>query len=71
MGRKPSPELNYPRGIVPREKIHGTRLQLAFRYKGVECRELMPTGPITQTTINLAAGLRAEIVRKISLDEFH
>lgn len=71
MGRKPATELSIPRGIVIIERIHGRRLQLAFRYKNVECRELLPPGPITQTTINLAAGLRAEIVRKVAMDEFH
>lgn len=35
------------------------RIQIAFSYKGVECRELLSPRPVTQTTVNLAGGLRA------------
>lgn len=46
------------------------RIQIAFSYKGVECRELLSPRPVTQTTVNLAGGLRAEILRKIDEESF-
>lgn len=58
--------LHYPRGVKKRDFTHEERLQIAFSYNGVECRELMPPGPITQTAINLAAGQRHEIQRRIA-----
>lgn len=71
MGRKPTiTGITCPRGVAVREFKHERRIQIAFSYRSVECRELMPLGPITQTAINHAAGLRAEVVRKISLDLF-
>jgi len=67
-GRQRQPgQFTWPRGVKAREFEHEQRIQIAFSYKGVECRELQPPGPITQTTINLAAGLRNEILRKIDL----
>lgn len=42
---------------------------MAFSFRGEQCRELVP-GPVTQSTINCAEGLRAEIVRKIGLGTF-
>jgi integrase len=53
-----------------REFEHLHRIQIAFSYKGVECRELLPPQPITQTSVNLAAGKRHEILRKISDGNF-
>jgi integrase len=70
MGGKPAAELKCPRGIKIRDFTHERRIQIAFSYKGVECRELQTPGPVTQTTINLAAGLRHEIQAKIAKDTF-
>ena len=47
------------------------RIQVAFTFRGVECRELLAPGAITQTALSLAGGLRAEIVRKIAEGTFH
>ena len=71
MGRKPAPDIACPRGVAIREFKHERRIQIAFSYRGVECRELLAPGPITQTAVNYAAGLRAEVVRKVATDEFH
>lgn len=70
MGRADSGGVKLPRGVTIREFKTERRLQVAFSFQGVECRELLPPGPITQTSINHAAGLRAEIVRKIALGTF-
>jgi integrase len=59
-----------PRGVSIREGKLGTRIQIAFSFRGTECRELLPPGPVTQTAINLASGLRAEIARKIASGVF-
>jgi integrase len=73
MGRKRTErELVCPRGVSIREDFKdGQRIQIAFSFRGVECRELLPPGPITKSAITYAGGLRAEIVRKISDDQFH
>lgn len=47
------------------------RIQIAFSFRGVECRELLPLGPVTQAAITYAAGLRAEVLRKIAAGTFH
>lgn len=57
--------IDLPRGVTLREFAHETRIQIAFSYKG-ECRELLPPCNITKSAINYAAGLRAEIQRKIA-----
>lgn len=62
--------IKLPRGVTIREFKTDRRLQVAFSFGGIECRELMPPGPITQTSANQAGGLRAEIMRKISLGTF-
>jgi integrase len=49
---------------------HDECIQIAFTYKGAECRELVPPGPVTQTTVNLASGLRNEIRRRITESTF-
>ncbi|MBB1601896.1 integrase [Variovorax sp. UMC13] len=46
------------------------RIQIAFSFRGVECRELLPPCSITKSALAYAAGLRAEIQRKIADDEF-
>lgn len=62
-------ELKLPRGVSVREFRHERRVQIAFSYLGQQCRELVP-GSANQTTVNYAAGLRAEIVRRIGLGTF-
>jgi integrase len=65
-GRQRQPgQLVWPRGVTRREFDREERIQIAFSYMGVECRELQPPGKITQTAIDIAAGLRNEIRRKI------
>lgn len=67
MGRKPTSaaELRVPRGVSIRDGAHERRIQVAFTFRKVECRELLPPGPITQSALNYAAGVRAEVKRKI------
>lgn len=64
-------EISLPRGVKIREFKTERRLQIAFSFRGIECRELLPPRPITQTAATLAGGLRAEILRKISEGTFH
>ena len=71
MGRRPKPDIECPRGISIREFLNEKRIQLAFSYKAVECRELLKPCPITQANVSYAASLRAEILRKIKDDAFH
>lgn len=63
-------ELTLPRGVSIRIFQTERRLQVAFSFRGVQCRELLPPGPITQTAATAAAGLRAEILRHIALGSF-
>jgi integrase len=70
MGGRPTAELKCPRGVKLREFKHEQRIQIAFSYRGVECRELLPPQNVTVTSLNLAAGLRAEIQRKIDTGAF-
>lgn len=58
-------ELACPRGVTVRAFKTERRIQVAFSYRGKECRELLPPQNITQTALNLAGGLRQEIQRKI------
>lgn len=71
MGRRTESELICPRGVSIRTFKHEKRLQIAFSFKAVECRELLPPGPITKAAINYAVGIRAEIMRKIVDNTFH
>ena len=66
MGGKSISTIKCPRGVSIRQFTHEQRLQIAFSYQGIQCRELLPPGPITQTTANLAGGKRAEIQNKIA-----
>ena len=68
MDRKPAYEM--PRGVSVRCFTTEERLQIAFSYRGVECRELLPPQKITKTTVQLAGGLRMEIQRKIQNGDF-
>lgn len=67
-GKQPAAqrELSTPRGVTVRQFKTGRRIQVAFSFRGVECRELLPPQPITQTALNHAGGLRAEIQRHIA-----
>ena len=58
------------RGISIREFKHEKRIQIAFSYRGAECRELLPPCTITKSALVYASGLRMEIQRKISDDKF-
>lgn len=74
MDRKPPAakrEISCPRGVTIRSFAHEQRLQIAFSFRGTQCRELLPPGPISQAAVTYAAGLRAEILRKIALGSFH
>ncbi len=68
MDRKPAFEL--PRGVSIRTFKTEERLQVAFSFRGVECRELLPPQKITKTSVQLAGGLRMEIQRRIELSTF-
>lgn len=68
MDRKP--EFQMPRGVSVRPFKTEERIQVAFSYRGVECRELLPPQKITKTAIQLASGLRSEIQRKIEMGDF-
>lgn len=71
MGGRPTQPINCPRGVSLREFKHEQRIQIAFSFHGVECRELLPPGPVNQSAVNYAGGLRAEIARKIGAGTFH
>jgi integrase len=64
-------EIVCPRGVSIRTFKTEQRIQLAFSFKGVECRELLPPRPITKTSVDIASGLRAEIQRRIAEGTFH
>ena len=68
MDRKPAFEM--PRGVSVRTFKTEERLQVAFSYRNVECRELLPPQKITKTAVQLAGGLRMEIQRKIENGDF-
>lgn len=70
-GGKQQRQLVWPRGVSLRQFKTEQRIQLAFSFRGVECRELLPPGPITQSAITYAQGLRAEVLRKIAAGAFH
>lgn len=71
-GKQPAAqrELSCPRGVTVRQFKTERRIQIAFSFRGVECRELLPPQAITQTALNHAGGLRAEIQRHIAGDTF-
>ncbi len=67
MGGKPNTGIQCPRGVLIRQFTHERRIQIAFSYMGEQCRELLPPCPITQTTVNLAGGKRAEVQNRIAV----
>jgi len=64
MGRTDTPA-RPPRGVTIRHLKDGPRLQIAFSYQGQQCREALPPCKLTKANMEYAAGLRAEIKRKI------
>ena len=68
---KKTKEIVLPRGVKIRDFATERRLQIAFSYRGEECRELLPPQTITQTAANMAGSLRHEIQRKIAEGTFH
>lgn len=74
MDSRPAPErrreLRLARGVTVRTFKTERRFQIAFSFRGVECRELLPPQSITQTSADLAGGLRAEILRRIAEGTF-
>ncbi|MDN8612738.1 site-specific integrase [Variovorax ginsengisoli] len=69
MGGKPG-AIECPRGVSIREFKHEQRIQIAFSYRGTECRELLPPQKITKSALTYAHGVRVEIQRKIKDGEF-
>lgn len=59
------PALATPPGVTIRVQATVTRIQIAFTWQGMQCRELLPTCPISKASIQYAANLRNEILRKI------
>ncbi|MET1116009.1 MAG: DUF3596 domain-containing protein [Comamonas sp.] len=59
------PALATPPGVTIRVKATVTRIQIAFTWQGMQCRELLPPCPISKASIQYAANLRGEILRKI------
>jgi len=70
MGGKPIAALTAPRGVSIRKFKTEERIQIAFSFRNTECRELLPPCMITKSALTHAAGLRAEIQRKIAAGEF-
>jgi integrase len=64
-------ELVCARGVSIRQFKTERRIQVAFSFRGTECRELLPPGPITQSALTFASGLRSEVLRKIAEGLFH
>lgn len=64
------PAIECPRGVAIRQFKHEQRIQIAFTFAGIECRELLPPGAITKSAVTYASGLRVEILRKIADKEF-
>lgn len=73
MDRKPGSksDIAWPRGVKLRTFETEQRIQIAFSFRGTECRELLPPQSITKSAVTYAAGLRAEILRKIEAGSFH
>ena len=69
MGRT-KPQFELPRGVSVRKFKTEERIQIAFSYRSVECRELLPPQKITKTAVQIAGGLRMEIQRKIEMGTF-
>lgn len=68
MDKKPS--LSTPTGILIRQMASGPRIQVAFTWEGKQCRELLPPCPINKGSLQYAANLRGEILRRIADGKF-
>ena len=64
------PRIELPAGVIIRSLVSGDRLQIAFSWRGQQCRELLPPCPINKSTVLYAKNLRDEIRRKISDEKF-
>lgn len=60
-----------PTGILIRQTASVPRIQVAFTWEGKQCRELLPPCPITKASIQYAANLRGEILRRIADGNFN
>lgn len=63
-------DLKTPAGILIREQVSGPRIQIAFSWNGLQCRELLPPCPINKQALAYADRLRGEIKRKIAEGTF-
>lgn len=70
MGKKEQGSPSLPRGVTIREGKHGSSIVLTFTYKGVLCREPLPTTEVNAKTIKYAERLLGEVKNKISLNQF-
>lgn len=68
MDKKPS--IKTPPGVLIRDLVTGSRIQIAFSWNGQQCRELLPPCPINKQSIAYAENLRSEIKRKIADGSF-
>ncbi|UDM17874.1 Arm DNA-binding domain-containing protein [Vogesella sp. XCS3] len=70
MGRD-KPAIETPRGISIRQySTGGQSLVIHFQFRGVECRETLKGWEVTKGNIKAAAGLKAEIEKKIAFGTF-
>jgi integrase len=60
-----------PRGLTRRQNAGGDVIQIAFTYRGLECRESVRLNPDKKADVDIAAGLRAEILSKIARETFN
>lgn len=62
--------LSVPAGVLIRNLVAGSRIQIAFSWKGKQCRELLTPCNINKQAILYADNLRQEIKRKIADGSF-
>lgn len=62
--------LDIPFGVSIRQFKHERRIQVAFSFRGEQCREILAPCPITQSALTHAAGLRAVVLHKIGEGTF-
>lgn len=63
-------EVVLPRGLRRSRNAGGDTIQIAFSYRGIECRECLRLDPDSKKDVKIAENLRAEIQRKIELGTF-
>lgn len=59
-----------PRGLTRRRNAGRDVIQIAFTFRGLECRESLRLDPDTKADVRAASGLREEILRRITLGTF-